>query len=101
MVFKATSFFVLALFVASVSFVSAQWIETPNFIEVTSEQAGSEAQGCFVANMAGMLASLELHLNNPDIIIKAMQGKMCRPDNWPPHNYEVLGAALHVLMRIL
>lgn len=105
MMFKLTSFFVLALLVVSISFVSAQWewVETPNFVEVSSEQAGNKEQGCFVANMAGMLASLNNPRigTNPDPIIDGLRSRICPPDRWPPNNYDLLSAALHFLVGVL
>lgn len=103
MMFRKTSLFVLSLLVFSISFVSAQWVGPDVFIEVTSAQAGNEAQGCAVASYSGMLASL----GNPKIgsdpapIIKALRAKICPPDQWPPATYDLMSAVLHFLYGVL
>ncbi|MBM3232346.1 hypothetical protein FJZ21_03150 [Candidatus Pacearchaeota archaeon] len=101
--FKTTSLFVLSLLVLSISFVSAQWVETPVFVEVTSAQAGSAVEGCAVASFSGMLASLGSPKigSNPDPIIKELQSKLCPPDQWPPQSYDMLAAVLHFLIGVL
>lgn len=103
MMMRVISLFVLSLLVVSVSFVSAQWVETPVFVEVTSKQAGNEDQACAVASFSGMIASLNLAGvgTNPDPIISGLRSKLCPPDQWPPNSYDMLAAVLHFLIGVL
>lgn len=103
MMFRFASLVALFFLVVSVSLVSAQWVETPVFVEVTSEQAGSEAQGCAVANIAGMIASLENPKigSNPAPIIEGIRKGLCPPDQWPPQPYDLYAALLNFLARVL
>ncbi len=104
MMFKQSFILTLILLVFSISFVSAQWVESPNFVEVSSAQVGSHEEGCFVASMSGMLASL----NNPKIgsnpgpIINALNTDLCKTGGkFPYAQYDVLVSVLRYLMGAL
>lgn len=104
MMFKQASTLFLVSLVLSISFVSAQWVESPNFVEVSSAQVGSHEEGCFVASMSGMLASL----NNPKIgsnpgpIIDSLNKGLCKTGGkFPYPQYDVLVAVLQYLMGAL
>jgi hypothetical protein len=101
MMLRKTYIFIFAFLLLFSSFVSAQWIESENFIEVSSAQVGSHSQGCFVASMTGMIASI----NHPKIgsdpapIIKSMDKKLCKTGaGWPYPSADVLSAVVQFLV---
>ena len=103
MMFRAVTFALVLLF-ASISFSSAQVYESDVFIEFSSAQAGSQSEGCLVASMAGMIASL----NEPSIgtnttrILKGMGPTLCNSGSTFPYpTTTVISAAINFLVTVL
>lgn len=100
-------FVFLSLFLLfSFSYVSAQWVEAPDFVEVSSTQAGSLEEGCFLACMSGMLASINHSKigTNSTPIIEALNKDLRTSSStgtFPHPQYDVLAAVLRYLTGLL
>ena len=104
MISKSKFIFSLFFLILLIGFTSAQIVRDDTFVPVASADVGSAEEGCFVASMASMLASL----NHPSIgtepgpIITALNTDLCHSGGtFPFPMHYVMEAAIGFLISML